>query len=122
MPSGSSHSPSLLDSPRWSDAGARPHRYHPDRVLAGRGHQLPSAICGRFGDLTQITTANLAARYHDPLTVGVGAVLGLWAVGALAITGGQQLLRLIPLTWIVRIAAAIMTILAVASLLNSITG
>jgi hypothetical protein len=39
-----------------------------------------------------------------------------------AITGGQQLLRLIPLTWIVRIAAAIMTILAVASLLNAITG
>ncbi|HEY6421636.1 MAG TPA: TMEM165/GDT1 family protein, partial [Pseudonocardiaceae bacterium] len=33
-----------------------------------------------FGDLTQIVTANLAAKYHDPLTVGVGAVLGLWAV------------------------------------------
>jgi Ca2+/H+ antiporter, TMEM165/GDT1 family len=75
-----------------------------------------------FGDLTQIATANLAARYHDPLTVGVGAVLGLWAVGALAITGGQQLLRLIPLTWIVRIAAAVMTILAVVSLLNAVTG
>ncbi|HEX4100734.1 MAG: TMEM165/GDT1 family protein [Pseudonocardiaceae bacterium] len=75
-----------------------------------------------FGDLTQIAIANLAARYHDPLTVGVGAVLGLWAVGALAITGGQQLLRLIPLTWIVRIAAAVMTTLAVVSLLNAITG
>jgi putative Ca2+/H+ antiporter (TMEM165/GDT1 family) len=75
-----------------------------------------------FGDLTQIATANLAARYHDPLAVGVGAVLGLWAVGALAITGGQQLLRLIPLTWIVRIAAAVMTILAVVSLLNAVTG
>jgi Ca2+/H+ antiporter, TMEM165/GDT1 family len=73
-----------------------------------------------FGDLTQIATVNLAARYHDPLSVG--AVLGLWAVGTLAITGGQQLLRLIPLTWIVRIAAAVMTILAVLSLLNAITG
>jgi putative Ca2+/H+ antiporter (TMEM165/GDT1 family) len=75
-----------------------------------------------FGDLTQIATANLAAKYHDPLAVGVGAVLGLWAVGALAITGGQQLLRLIPFTWIVRIAAAIMTILAVVSLFNAIAG
>jgi putative Ca2+/H+ antiporter (TMEM165/GDT1 family) len=75
-----------------------------------------------FGDLTQIAIANLAARYHDPLTVGLGAVLGLWAVGALAISGGQQLLRLIPLTWIVRLAAAVMTILAVVSLLNAITG
>jgi Ca2+/H+ antiporter, TMEM165/GDT1 family len=75
-----------------------------------------------FGDLTQIATANLAAKYNDPLAVGVGAVLGLWAVGALAITGGQQLLRLIPFTWIVRIAAAIMTILAVVSLFNAIAG
>ncbi|HEX6403848.1 MAG TPA: TMEM165/GDT1 family protein [Pseudonocardiaceae bacterium] len=75
-----------------------------------------------FGDLTQIATANLAAKYHDPLAVGVGAVLGLWAVGALAIAGGQQLLRLIPFTWIVRIAAAVMTILAVVSLFNAIAG
>jgi putative Ca2+/H+ antiporter (TMEM165/GDT1 family) len=75
-----------------------------------------------FGDLTQIATANLAARYHDPLSVGIGAVLGLWAVGGLAITGGQQLLRLIPMIWIVRIAAAVMTILAVLSIVDAITG
>ena len=75
-----------------------------------------------FGDLTQIVTANLAAKYHDPLTVGVGAVLGLWAVGALAVTGGRHLLRLIPFTWIVRIAAAGMAILAVVSLINAATG
>ena len=35
-----------------------------------------------FGDLTQLATANLAARYHAPLSVGADAVLGLWAVGA----------------------------------------
>ncbi|MFN2478896.1 MAG: TMEM165/GDT1 family protein [Pseudonocardiaceae bacterium] len=75
-----------------------------------------------FGDLTQLATANLAAKYHDPLSVGVGAVLGLWAVGALAVTGGQQLLRFISLTWIVRVAAAVMTVLAVVSLFNAITG
>jgi putative Ca2+/H+ antiporter (TMEM165/GDT1 family) len=75
-----------------------------------------------FGDLTQIATANLAARYHDPLAVGIGAVLGLWAVGALAITGGQRLLRLIPLIWIVRIGAAVMTVLAVVSLVDAVNG
>ncbi len=26
-----------------------------------------------WGDLTQILTANLAAHYHDPFSVGVGA-------------------------------------------------
>ncbi len=75
-----------------------------------------------FGDLTQLVTANLSARYHDPLTVGVGAVLGLWAVGGLAIVGGRQLLRVVPFRWIIRIAAVIMAGLAIASLIAAITG
>lgn len=75
-----------------------------------------------FGDLTQITIANLAANYHDPLTVGVGAVLGLWAVGGLAVLGGRQLLRWIPLTWIARAAALAMTVLGVISAVHAITG
>lgn len=69
-----------------------------------------------FGDLTQIATASLAARYHDPLSVGVGAVLALWAVAGLAIAGGRGLLKLIPLTWITRAAAAIMLVMAGVSL------
>ncbi|HEX4253837.1 MAG TPA: TMEM165/GDT1 family protein [Streptosporangiaceae bacterium] len=75
-----------------------------------------------FGDLTQLVTANLSARYHDPLAVGAGAVLGLWAVGGLAIVGGRQLLRVVPFRWITRIAAVVMAGLAVASLIAAITG
>jgi putative Ca2+/H+ antiporter (TMEM165/GDT1 family) len=75
-----------------------------------------------FGDLTQLVTANLSARYHDPVTVGVGAVLGLWAVAALAIVGGRQLLRVVPFTWITRVAAVAMAVLAIASLIAAITG
>ena len=30
-------------------------------------------LAAEFGDLTQIMSANLAARYHDPLSVGAGA-------------------------------------------------
>ncbi|MGH3798135.1 MAG: TMEM165/GDT1 family protein [Pseudonocardiaceae bacterium] len=67
----------------------------------------------------QIVTACLAAKYHDPLTVGVGAVLGLWVVGALVIIGDRHLLRLIPFSRIVRIAAAVTAILAVASLVKT---
>ena len=73
-------------------------------------------LVAEFGDLTQIATASLAARYHDPLPVGVGAVLALWAVAAVAIAGGRGLLKVIPLTWITRIAAAIMLVLAGVSL------
>ena len=78
-------------------------------------------LVAEFGDLTQIATASLAARYHDPLSVGVGATLALWAVAAVAIAGGRSLLKVIPLAWITRIAAAIMLVLAGISLAASIS-
>jgi putative Ca2+/H+ antiporter (TMEM165/GDT1 family) len=69
-------------------------------------------LVAEFGDLTQVATATLAARYHDPLSVGVGAILGLWAVAGVAIVGGRGLLKVIPLTWISRAAAVIMLVMA----------
>jgi Ca2+/H+ antiporter, TMEM165/GDT1 family len=78
-------------------------------------------LVAEFGDLTQIATASLAARYHDPLSVGIGAVLALWAVAAIAIAGGRSLLKVIPLAWITRMAAVIMLVLAGVSLAASIT-
>ena len=48
-----------------------------------------------WGDLTQLLTANLAARYHSALSVGIGSLLALWTVAALAVLGGKGLLRLI---------------------------
>jgi putative Ca2+/H+ antiporter (TMEM165/GDT1 family) len=75
-----------------------------------------------FGDLTQILTANLAAKYHDPLTVGVGAVLALWAVGGLAIVGGKGLLKVIPLSLITKLAALVMAGLAAYSVVAGIRG
>jgi Ca2+/H+ antiporter, TMEM165/GDT1 family len=78
-------------------------------------------LVAEFGDLTQIATATLAARYHDPLSVGVGAVLALWAVASIAIVGGRGLLKVIPLTWVTRLAAAIMLVLAGVSLATALT-
>lgn len=75
-----------------------------------------------FGDLTQIVTANLAARYHDPFSVGLGSMLGLWAVGGLAVLGGRQLLRWIPMAWIARVAGLVMTVLGIISAVHAITG
>jgi putative Ca2+/H+ antiporter (TMEM165/GDT1 family) len=59
-----------------------------------------------WGDLTQILTANLAAHYHDALSVGVGAVVALWAVAALAVVAGQSVLRFVNIRTI-RIATAV---------------
>jgi putative Ca2+/H+ antiporter (TMEM165/GDT1 family) len=69
-------------------------------------------IVAEFGDLTQIAIATLAARYHDPLSVGIGAAVALWTVAALAIVGGRSLLKVIPLTWITRAAAVVMLVMA----------
>ena len=80
-------------------------------------------LVAEFGDLTQILTANLAARYHhDVFSVALGAVLALWAVAGLAIVGGRSLLKVVPLTVITRIAALIMLVLAGLSIYNAIQG
>ncbi|MEZ0106311.1 putative Ca2+/H+ antiporter (TMEM165/GDT1 family) [Catenulispora sp. EB89] len=79
-------------------------------------------MVAEFGDLTQIVTANLAAKYSDPLAVGLGATLGLWSVGALAIVGGRGLLKVLPLHLIVRLAALAMIVLAGVSLWQAVAG
>jgi putative Ca2+/H+ antiporter (TMEM165/GDT1 family) len=93
-----------------------------DRFWPVAARSFAVLFVAEFGDLTQLVTANLAARYHGPVAVGAGAVLGLWAVGALAITGGRQLLRVVPFRWITRAAAAVMLVLAVVSLVTALTG
>jgi len=60
-----------------------------------------------WGDITQLTAANLAARY-DPVLVFFGATLGLWAVAALAVSVGAKSLSVIPMPWVQRITAAIL--------------
>jgi Ca2+/H+ antiporter, TMEM165/GDT1 family len=69
-------------------------------------------LLAELGDLSDIMIANLAARYHDPVPVGIGSVLGLWAVVALAIVGGRRLQRILPMRWIARLAALVMVAMA----------
>ncbi|CDR10272.1 TMEM165/GDT1 family protein [Streptomyces iranensis] len=86
--------------------------------VSGAGFTL--ILIAEFGDLTQIMTANLAARYDDPLSVGVGALLALWAVAGLGIVGGRTLMRYVPLRLITRIAALVMLALAGFSLYEAV--
>ncbi|HCA86140.1 MAG TPA: hypothetical protein DEQ61_11935 [Streptomyces sp.] len=86
--------------------------------VSGAGFML--ILAAEFGDLTQIMTANLAARYDDPLSVGLGAVLALWAVAGIGILGGRTLLKYVPLKLITKVAAAVMLALAVFSLYEAV--
>ncbi|MDQ1070971.1 TMEM165/GDT1 family protein [Streptomyces canus] len=82
--------------------------------VAGAGFML--ILVAEFGDLTQIMTANLAARYDDPLSVGLGAVLALWAVAGLGIVGGKALMKRVPLKIVTKVAASLMLGLGLWSL------
>ncbi|RNG18071.1 TMEM165/GDT1 family protein [Streptomyces botrytidirepellens] len=86
--------------------------------VAGAGFTL--ILVAEFGDLTQIMTANLAARYDDPLSVGVGAVLALWAVAGLGILGGRTLMKHVPLRLITKVAALVMLALGGFSLYEAV--
>ena len=88
--------------------------------VSGAGFML--ILVAEFGDLTQIMTANLAARYDDPLSVGLGAVLALWSVAGLGIVGGKALMKRVPLKLITQIAALLMLGLGVWSLWEAVTG
>ena len=105
---------------------------HGDADAARQGARNPSFLrvaamsftvvfLAEWGDITQITAANLAARY-DPLLVFTGATLGLWTVAALAVSLGAKSLDLIPVTWVRRITAAILLALGSYTAVLAITG
>jgi putative Ca2+/H+ antiporter (TMEM165/GDT1 family) len=90
----------------------------PRAVMASFG----VVFVGEWGDLTQITTANLAARYHDPLSVAIGSLAALWTVAALAIVAGRGLLRVVPLTLVRRVAGLVFLALAVLTVIEAVRG
>ncbi|MGD0393261.1 MAG: TMEM165/GDT1 family protein [Acidimicrobiales bacterium] len=73
---------------------------------------------GEFGDLTQILTANLAAKYHQPVAVFIGAFGALATVSALGAFGGRALLRYLPLTAIRKGGGVLLAGFAVYSLVT----
>jgi putative Ca2+/H+ antiporter (TMEM165/GDT1 family) len=65
-----------------------------------------------WGDLSQLFTAGLAAKYADPVSVFAGSWLALVTVAGLAVLVGRTLLRFVRLSTVRRVAAAICLVLA----------
>jgi putative Ca2+/H+ antiporter (TMEM165/GDT1 family) len=65
-----------------------------------------------WGDLSQLLTAGLAARYQDPLSVFTGSWMALVTVAALAVLLGRTLLRFVRLSTIRRVGAVVCLVLA----------
>lgn len=71
-----------------------------------------------WGDLTQLATATLAAKYHAPITIFTSATLALWAVTAIAIIVGYKAKHLIPPQLLQRVAATAFAVVGIALLLK----
>jgi putative Ca2+/H+ antiporter (TMEM165/GDT1 family) len=84
------------------------------------GMSFAVIFLAEWGDITQLTAANLAARYN-PVLVFVGATLGLWAVAAVAITLGAKSLSMIPMAWVQRITATILLALGMYTLVTALS-
>jgi len=105
-------------------AAARPTPHVAPVVPPDPGRVVATAFgvifLAEWGDLTQVLTANLAARYHAPLSVAAGATLALWAVAGLAVIGGHGLLSRLPTRPLRLLTGSVLALLALLGLVAAL--
>jgi Ca2+/H+ antiporter, TMEM165/GDT1 family len=87
----------------------------PKAGLAAVGASFLVLFAAEWGDLSQLLTISLVGRYHEPVSVFVGAWAALLAVSGLAVVAGRVLLRYLRLSTIHYVGAAICLLLAVVT-------
>lgn len=73
-------------------------------------------FAAEWGDLSQLLTISLVARYHDQVGVFIGAWAALLTVSGLAVIAGRVLLRYMRLSLLHYIGAAVCLLLAAVTL------
>ena len=73
-----------------------------------------------FADLTQLATAGFAARFSDPVGVGLGAFLALSSVSGCAVLLGSWLQRVVPLRLIQKVAAVLFLTIGIVTIVGAI--
>jgi putative Ca2+/H+ antiporter (TMEM165/GDT1 family) len=71
-----------------------------------------------WGDLTQLATATLAAKYHAPLTIFVSSTLALWSVAAIGVVVGCHMKKSIQPKLLQRTAASAFAVVGMVLLLK----
>jgi putative Ca2+/H+ antiporter (TMEM165/GDT1 family) len=72
-------------------------------------------FAAEWGDLSQLLTISLVGKYHEPISVFIGAWGALLVVSGLAIIAGRVLLRHVRLSLIHYIGAAVCLLLALVT-------
>ena len=94
-------------------------------LTARPGHHVALRAAGaifvaEWGDLTQLLTADLAARSHHPLSVAVGAVAALWLVAALAVVSGSRLLSRLSVRTLRTVTAVVLSTLGALAVIGAV--
>jgi putative Ca2+/H+ antiporter (TMEM165/GDT1 family) len=84
----------------------------PATGLRAVGTSFLILFAAEWGDLSQLLTLSLVARYGAPFSVWVGALGALLTVSALAVIVGRQLLRWIPIHVLHYVGATVCLVLA----------
>ena len=84
----------------------------PKTGFAAVGASFLVLFAAEWGDLSQLLTISLVGRYHDALSVFIGAWGALLAVSGLAVVAGRFLLRHMRLSTIHYVGAAVCFLLA----------
>ncbi|MFM9136631.1 MAG: TMEM165/GDT1 family protein, partial [Actinomycetota bacterium] len=69
---------------------------------------------------TQLATAGFAARFDDPVAVGVGAFVALSGVSGLAVLLGSWLQRVVPLRLIQKVAAVLFLVIGAVTVVGAL--
>jgi Ca2+/H+ antiporter, TMEM165/GDT1 family len=69
-------------------------------------------FAAEWGDLSQLLTISLVAKYHEPVAVFLGALGALLVVSGLAVVAGRQLQRFVKLHVLHYVGAAVCLVLA----------
>ena len=77
-------------------------------------------FAAEWGDLSQLATAGLAARYDDPVSVFIGAWAALLVVSGLAVFLGKKLADKLPIRLIRIVAATLFSVFAVIAVIETI--
>ncbi len=75
-------------------------------------------FAAEWGDLSQLLTISLAAKYADPLGVFLGALAALLTVSGLAVVSGRLLLRVVSLHALHYVGAAVCLGLAIVTIVE----
>jgi putative Ca2+/H+ antiporter (TMEM165/GDT1 family) len=77
-------------------------------------------FAAEWGDLSQLATAGLAARYAEPLSVFVGSWAALLVISGLAAFLGRKLADRLPVALLHRIAAGLFLVFAVVAVIETV--